>query len=313
MKSIIIVGRGKASRIHTMSYNKFSQKMDLYYADIDLPIGRVMEDNKLNPRDVIVDIVTPKEVFFDIIQICEDLGIYNIIVEKPFVCDSDFFKKHSKLNIIMVQNYIYSLTTNFVKDYLDKYGLKIKSIITNFSKNRIDESINMRGMSKLITENFEIEIPHQLYIADYLIGGESDLLLLEQKDMNNSDRILKNHGYSFSLVKNSDRIVSHQSDLTSNTLHKGLVVYCENDICIDVEYSIYNKNLECLKNSRVCVYKNRELILEKEIVDDNMYYCLKNYYDYFESGTYNKLYKQRILSFSKIMTEYKEFSKKYCK
>lgn len=312
MKNIILVGKGKASRIHTMSYNKFKNKFNLYYADIDISIKSIIDDNNLDVNNIIVDIVTPKEVFIDVIEICENLGLYNIIVEKPFVVDKDFFSKHPKLNIVMVQNYIYSLTTKIVKKYIKDNKLKIKSIMTNFSKNRINESINMRGMSKKITENYEIEVPHQIYICDYILNSKSTLLMLEQKDMHNFDRVLKKHGYSFSIVKNNEILISHLCDLTSNTLHKGMTICCEDNIVISVEYSIYDKDLNCLKNSKVVVYKDKNKILEKEIIDDNMYYCLKDYYEYFHSEKFNNIYKERILNFSDIMKEYKEFSNKYC-
>lgn len=312
MKDIIIVGRGKASRIHTMSYNKFKEKPNLYYADVDIPIKSIIDDNNLDINNVIVDIVTPKEVFIDVIETCEDLGLFNIIVEKPFVVEEEFFKKHPKLNVVMVQNYIYSLTTNYAKKYIEDNNLKVKSIMTNFSKNRINESIKMRGMSSKITENYEIEVPHQIYICDYILGGKSNLLLLEQKDMHNIDRTLKNHGYSFSLVKNKDVIISHQCDLTSNTLHKGMTIYCDNDVVISVEYSIYDKDLDCLRNSRVVVYKNKEKVLDEEIIDDNMYYCLKDFYEYFNKNNFDKKYIDRIINFSNIMKEYKNFSEEYC-
>lgn len=312
MRDVILVGKGKASRIHTMSYNKFKEKINLYYADIDIPIQKIIEDNNLDINNIIVDIVTPKEVFIDVIEACESLGLYDIIVEKPFVIEDDFFLKHPKLNIVMVQNYMYSVTTNYVKKYIEDNNLKIKSIMTNFSKNRINESIKMRGMSSKITENYEIEVPHQVYICDYILGGRSTLLMLEQKDMHNIDRTLKNHGYSFSLVRNKDVLISHQCDLTSNTLHKGMTIYCENNVVISVEYSIYDKDLDCLRNSRVVVYKDRKKILDEEIIDDNMYYCLKEYYEYFNSKKENNIYKERIINFSNIMKEYKGFSKEYC-
>ncbi len=295
-----------------MSYNKFKEKVNLYYADIDMPIQKVIKDNNLDINNIIVDIVTPKEVFIDVIETCESLGLHDIIVEKPFVIEDGFFLKHPKLNITMVQNYMYSLTTNYVKKYIEDNNLKIKSIMTNFSKNRINESIKMRGMSSKITENYEIEVPHQVYICDYILGGRSNLLMLEQKDMHNIVRTLKNYGYSFSLVKNKDILISHQCDLTSNTLHKGMTIYCENNIVISVEYSIYDKDLECLKNSRVVVYKDRKNILDEEIIDDNIYYCLKEYYEYFNSKKESNIYKERIINFSNIMKEYKEFSKEYC-
>ena len=212
----------------------------------------------------------------------------------------------------MIQNYMYSLTTNYAKKYIDDNNLTIRTITTNFSKNRINESIKMRGMSNKITENYEIEVPHQVYICDYLLGGKSELLFLEQKDMCNIDRTLKNHGYSYSLVRNNNILINHLCDLTSNTLHKGMTICCEGDVIISIEYSIYDKDLDCLKNSKVSIFKDKEKIEEVEIVDDNMYYCLKEYYEYFNTDKRNCKYIDRIKNFSNIMIQYEEFSKKYC-
>ena len=50
-----------------MSYNKFDKVPNLYYADVDIPIKIILKDNKLDVDNVIVDIVTPKEVFVEVI------------------------------------------------------------------------------------------------------------------------------------------------------------------------------------------------------------------------------------------------------
>lgn len=312
MKDILLVGKGKASKLHTSCYDKSGYVINKYYADIDEGIEEVITKNNLDKSNLIIDIVTPKEVFLDIIDTCERLGLYDIIIEKPFVVEDDFFLKHPKLKIIMVQNYMYSSVTNYVKKYLEDNKLVVKSISTNFSKNRISESLSGRGMVSKVTENYEIEVPHQVYICDYLLNNRSELLMLYQLPMVSDGVRLEKLGYGFSIMKNKDVSIVHTCDLTSNTLHKDFGVLCEDGYAIMVKYSTYDKELQCLNNGKVEVYKDGEKILEEAMFDDMMTYCLKYYYEVFNNGTYSDIYKKRILDFSKTMNEFKEFSSKYC-
>ena len=310
MKEVLIVGRGKASKLHTICYDKSGYNIKKYYADINEGIKEIIEKNKLDKENLIIDITTPKEVFFEIIDQCEKLGLYDIIVEKPFVVEEDFFIKHPKLNIVMVQNYIYSNVTNYLKKLLSTNNLKVKFMSTNFSKNRILESIKRRGMSSKITENIEVEIPHQIYLCDYILGEKSKLVFLEQKDMISENIRLKKYGHSYSIMKNTNSIITHTSDLTSNILQKQLCIYCDKDYSIIVNYPIYDANFKCLNDGKVEIFKDKIKIHEVNIVDDMMMYCLKEYYEIFNKKEYSNIYKERILSFSRSMIEFKTFSDK---
>ena len=119
MKDVLLVGKGKASILHTSCYEKSGYVIYKYYADIDEGIEEVIAKNNLDKSNLIIDIVTPKEVFLDIIDTCDRLELYDIIIEKPFVVEYDFFLKHPKLNKLMVQNYMYSSVTNYVKIYIE--------------------------------------------------------------------------------------------------------------------------------------------------------------------------------------------------
>ena len=68
MKDILLVGKGKASKLHTSCYDKSGYVINKYYADIDEGIEEVITKNNLDKSNLIIDIVTPKEVFLDIIS-----------------------------------------------------------------------------------------------------------------------------------------------------------------------------------------------------------------------------------------------------
>lgn len=198
MKDIIIVGTSKAGFLHFKSYNKLSNVGKIFFTDIKenasnkniktkkiyKSIIDTLSQNNLNSNNIIVDICTPKEEFYNIINQCISLDINNIIVEKPFIASKDFFNQYPNLHILMVQNYLYSNIISEIKKKIEENNFNIKLIYTNFSKNRINDSINRRGMSKKNTQNFEIEIPHQIYLADYILGenNKKEIIFKEQKD-----------------------------------------------------------------------------------------------------------------------------------
>lgn len=75
------------------------------------------------------------------------------------------------MNVVMVHNYMYSEIVIGIKEILKEKGLKPIIIYTNFSKNRTEESFNGRGMYKKVTRNIEHDIPHQVYISQFLLNN----------------------------------------------------------------------------------------------------------------------------------------------
>ena len=317
MKDIIIVGTSKAGFLHFKSYNNLSNVGKIFLADVKenvtnknikvkkiyRSIKDILLENNLNNKNVVVDICTPKEEFYNIINQCISLGINNIIVEKPFIPYKNFFEQNSELNILMVQNYLYSQITNEIKEKIRQNKFNIKMIYTNFSKNRINESLNRRGMSKNDTQNFEIEIPHQIYLVDYILGESSkkEIIFKEQKDFIFNNICIEKHGYGKLILEYDDKIVIHESDLVTNNTIKEITIVCDGGILIKGQFILYDKDLNKIKNGKVVIEKYQNIIYEKEFKeDDNMYYCLKEYYEDFNNTDILGKYRDRILKFSNI-------------
>ncbi len=320
MKDVIIVGTGKAGFLHYFSYKKFKNIGKLFFVDIsekmkneNIDVQKVYPtindaiiNNNLDISNIIVDICTPKSVFLDIINQCKELGIKDIIVEKPFIVKEEFFKENEELNIVMVHNYVYSKITIGIKEIIEKENLTPKMVYTNFSKNRLSESFKGRGMYKSVTRNIELDIPHQVYITQYILGNRpTKLLALDEKSIKQGDVVLEKHGYGKIITKKDDILVIHESDLTTNTTVREVTVVCDNDIIVQGEYFIYDKDLNKLKSGTIKIYKNSDVIKEINIdVDDNMYECLLEFYNYFNGISVGVDYKEQIKEFSKEMSIY---------
>lgn len=317
MKDIIIIGSGKAGFLHYNSYKKIKNIGKIFFVDISDKINNqyiecnkvyktindVIKVNNLDKANVIIDICTPNEEAYNIIEECQKFKINNIIVEKPFIVCKDFFEKHPEINILMVQNYLYSSLTNDIKEILNRQKYKIKLIYTNFSKNRTRDSLRKRGISKSVTRNFEIEMPHQLYLINYIINDDkgNKVLFSEERDFDIDGVKLLNHGYGKIIMNQDNILIIHESDLTTNSVSKEVIIVCENEIVIKANYLIYNEKLEILNKGYLSIFQNNKLMYEKIYdTDDNMYFCLNEYYEYFNTDNMKMEYAKSIVQFSNI-------------
>lgn len=321
MKDIIIVGTGKAGFLHYYSYKKFKQIGKIYFVDIDgkiknenieknkayLNLEDVIKEEKLDVKNTIVDICTPKSVFIDIIMECKRLNLKDILVEKPFIVNESFLAENRDLNIAMVHNYEYSKIVRKMKNILEQKELKPIIIYTNFSKNRTEESFNGRGMYKKVTRNVEHDIPHQVYISQFLLNDPKDtyLLLEEEKSMVKGKETLEKHGYSKIFTKKNGVYVIHESDFATNTKIREVIVVCDNNMVVRGEFLFYDKDLNKLKDGNVSIIDNNKIIYSEDIdYDDNMYECLLEIYQYFNTNVVSEKYREEIKNFSKEMNLY---------
>ena len=320
MKDLIVVGLSKAGSLHINAYNKMRNIGNIYYVDISgiiknqhirkQKVYRSVENacitNNLDSNNIIVDICVPKEEFYNIINQCIRLNIKNIIVEKPFIATEEFFNVNEQLNIIMMQNYLYSEITKDIVNFIKKENCKIKVILTDFSKNRIKDSINNRGFLKKVTQNFEIEMPHQIYLADYIVNSNKKINILykEQNDFKFDELVLEKHGYGKLIMSQDNILIMHKSDLMTNNTRKEISIICDNNLSINAKYLLYDNDMNIKQKGKLIIDNNNKVIIEKEYsIDDNMYKCLNEYYKYFNDNKRNDKYISRILRFSKIFKE----------
>ena len=317
MNYILIIGTGKAALLHYRAYCMFVSQENIFFIDpyfkqdnnkiiVFTSIEEALKKLNVSKKNSIVEICTPWSEFINLIKKCKDNGLYNIIVEKPFIINNDMLDSLCKeLNIVMIQNYLYSEITKTIKKIIKDNNLNIIKISTEFSKNRIYDSGRMRGITNgKIPTVFEIEIPHQLYIVDYLLetGGNEDVYNVVAKDMNLKNYILKNHGFGFIEAKYNNIYIEHISNLMAKSTKKSINIFCEGNILITGDYIIYDKNLKKTNDGKIIVMKNGKTIYQKVFeVDDNILSCLSDYYKYFSTSDVNDKYINRIRYFNKLM------------
>lgn len=315
MKKIILMGTGKAGLIHYKSYKKMGVDKDLIFVDINknsnyfkheviyTSLGEAFARNNLNANNVIVDIAVPKDAFYQVIEQCKTFGIKNIIVEKPFVLKNK--EDFNELNIVMVENYLYSKIFKYIKTFIKDNDLKISSIYSNFSKNRKQNSVDKRGMVKEVVNCFNIEMPHQIYMTQDLINKDPQLLFKHANDMVVGDIVLKNHGEGLLILKYNDVVTYTYSNLMTDSLEKYIVVTTKDNYVIRGDFFTYTPDLNVIKKGGVQIYKNGELINQIEFEEDDMMtYMLQEFIDYFNENKKDGIYRQRIEEFSNFYNKY---------
>lgn len=313
---IIIVGTGKAAYLHYLKYLKIGVGNILFYDktinnkyiknNVYLSMNELMANHEIDIGNTIVDICTPFFEFTSIINYFIALGFTKFIVEKPFIVNDNYFSDKKDIKILMIENYKYSLITKYISDYINDNNLLIKSIKINFSKNRLKDSINKRGFSNYkSTNNYEIEMPHEIYIANYFIGDclHKNYKSLYLRDMVYNDLTFEKHGYGLIEYETQKTNVRLESNLMTKYARKSIEIVCSKDIVIYGEYIIYDSQFNVIKPGKITINNNNNCILKKEFFeDDNMYYCLAEYLRILNSDCNFEKYKDEIISFSKELT-----------
>lgn len=319
MKDIIIIGTGKAAFLHFNSYKKIQNIGNIYFVDIkstsdffkDIKIYSsildVIKENSLDIKNLLIDICTPWRAFESVINECVDLGLNNILVEKPFIVNDTYFDKYKNINIMMIQNYLFSDLTIDAKEIIKHRNLKIDSIFTNFSKNRVIDSSKQRGFSNgTSTTIFEIEFPHQIYLANYFLDNRKKNVInyIKTSDLIFDNVTYKHHASVFVIAKKGNKKIVHQGNMTINPIKKSIIILFKNSYVLELNYIIYN-SLEVIKPGVLNLYKNNKLIEHKTYEkDDNMYKNISYAYNYFNSAKANKRNIEIIKDFSKEILEY---------
>lgn len=315
IRNIIIVGTGKAANLHYQKYKKIGGlqiffldvKKSSRYIDSDkiyLSIEKLINDNNLVFNDTITDICTPCSEFKNVIDDLILLGEHNFIIEKPFIVEDDYFSDKKDINFLMVENYKYSEITKYIDDYLKNNNLTIKNLYINFSKDRINDSMKLRGISdkNKIPTCFEIEMPHEIYLANYFVNIKQksyNRILLG--DMNCTNLSLSRHGYgyiNYSDNSNSKNIIL-ESDLMNKSNDRFIRIECDDGTKIFGSYLTYDSDFVRETSGIVNIIKDGQHIKKIFEIDDNMFLCLKNYLYILNNKINNDAFKNDILNFSR--------------
>ena len=313
MKNIIIVGTGKAAYLHHLKYKKLGYQ-NIYFLDnkitktyidstnIFYSIDSLLSTNIFEPEYTVVDICTPCSIFMDIIDDFISKGMINFIVEKPFIVPDNYFDDKEGIKFIMMENYKYSLITNDIIKFLKSQNVNIKKIRIDFSKDRINESMSKRGISSdNIPTNFEIEMPHEIYLADYLVdNGVKHYHTIYLENMKRGDVTLPKHGYGLIKYVRNDVEIVLESNLMKNPNRRFIEIEFDGGF-IRANYIIYDGLFNKKNDGVIEITTGSDKKTLYYDLDDNMYYSLKRYLYDLDKGLNISTYKSEILNFSQTL------------
>ena len=196
------------------------------------------------------------------------------------------------MNIIVVKNYTYSQASIKANEFIEKKHLIIESIISDFSKNRRDESYQMRAFEtqKDNLSIWEVEVPHLIYLNNYFGEKPQEILEVKSNDMVFVDKRLKNLGSGKLVYKTKNNITcSVYSNLESEATIRKIDIICNRGYSLHIVYPpIPNSNEELLSSLEI---KGDGRLIDKYYFhdDNNIYNMLLDYLKIFKEKNVNKL------------------------
>lgn len=292
--TIIIVGCGKAGFLHLNSYKKIISlkniPLNLFFIDrlkkpkwgnnsateykIYDSIDSLIQENYIDKNETIIDLCLPAGTMLTYIKYLKNCGFKNFICEKPFV----FYKEKENvksilkdLNILVVENYKYSKAIEIAKSIIDTNKLLPKIVYAEFNKDRKLDTENGRAFISLKSELpvWEVEIPHLVYVCNYLFG-DVDILFKKSEDMIINDRIYKSHKKGVIVGINNDNCVFIMTSNLNSDFKREIKIVFERG---------YNLQIYFLKNNKTNLmwYHNNKLIKDYSLDEDNMFNMLYDY------------------------------------
>jgi predicted dehydrogenase len=303
MVDIIIVGCGVQSRAHIACYAKLKEMFDLNIAGVVDPDQKHLNafqhlfnelgfdargtlfknklseiTKELNISNSIVDILTPNNCHYPCAKEAIDMGVKRIIIEKPLAHDISDAMNIEKLSgaIGVVENYLFSSITQYIKKFIEEQKLKPLFIKTEFSKDRRVESSGGRGVSGAYSPHtFSIEIPHQVAVVSYILGFPERVCDAWCIDMLLSEGRIPNLGEGAITLAHKDRVASYnfsclQGHRHLSTRYRTIRIYCEEAFTIFGYYPT-TSDLE----GTILVYRDQDLVERHKLIADSMTETLK--------------------------------------
>lgn len=307
MTDIVIAGAGKAGFLHCSAYFKMHRQgmCDIRRVRLVDPTGKPGPDladflareglslpvhadpadlPPLDPDHTIIDLCLPSRLLARGLREWAARGFRKFVVEKPLLVspeDQDVFELVRSRSVILVQNYLHSKVHKCICRLIADHDLRPLMILTNFSKDRRQDSARGRAFADgIVPSVFEIEMPHQLYIGNHLGGPMTGIYHLDARDMVIGDRVLSNHGEGVVVGSNADgNLFVHYSSLAADRVVRSIDIFFRDDYCLHGIYAPICENLNDLK-AGVILRKGKATLAQHVFVsgDDNMLGMIRHAY-----------------------------------
>jgi predicted dehydrogenase len=245
-----------------------------YYCQLEAVRG-------FDPESTVVHICTPPEDHLRTIRRVAELGYTRIIVEKPLaispgeVAQIRSLQKKWDLDLLVVAVWLSSQLTSWLKQAVDtkRYG-RLLDLTIEQHKPRFLRTF--RDTSHLTA--FEVELPHQVALAFYLAGQESQVLDASCAHMQlgnktipymGNARMFMQHGSGVHSILFSNLMASARERFVKLVFHEHTILgYFP--ASRDIHYSdltVYDENSRVLESQR--------------LEDDPLTTCFREYYGYY--------------------------------
>lgn len=273
MFDVVIIGFGKAGQLHynVLKHLQRSVIDNIYFFDPFLPFKANFEHlridkeklEKMAPNaNLVLDVCSNADNHMEWIEFAVRRKIRKVIVEKPLVTDPNDLKiipLHDAASAFFVVNYNYLCSPVLVEiaKIIRQDNLRIKIVITNFSKNRVADALQKRGVNKDGDQlhNFLIEMPHQISIVSSLLKLDCAIEKCISEDMAHSEHVLRNHGCGLVVLSHPGGIQStHYSDLKNHETTRQILIETLQGLTIKGNFGQapdYQGTVEVLRGGRV--------------------------------------------------------------
>lgn len=163
-----------------------------------------------------------------------------MIVEKPLAHSLEEAYRFLELSgtVHVLENYLFSAVTAIMRDCVQSLGCRPCFMRTEFSKDRRPDSSRGRGMSPgYVPHVFSVEVPHQIAVANRVLGSVGQVVDAWEHDMVLPDGALAGHGEGAITLMHEGGVASYnfsclQGFRHMSATHRTATVYCTGDMRI---------------------------------------------------------------------------------
>ncbi|KPA15682.1 oxidoreductase [Candidatus Magnetomorum sp. HK-1] len=329
-QSIIVVGSGKAALLHLNAYIKLwkGKNFPIIYVIagdvVDYNVKNIVKSYspfiqfitfrqaaKLNLPSTLIDVCSPSQTHKAVIERMFDIGFTRFLVEKPLVTtirDLESIKDLS-ISLMVMQNYMYSKATKKALELIRGGEIIPESMLSLFCKNRIQDTIQMRGFSGCNPPHtFTIELPHQLYLAAAFLGSAS-VCSVRAQSMRVGNALFSGHGAGHITLEHKKSAANgsinfnsfHFSCLFSNVCVRRVLIAGQDRKTLIIEYPVIKDALV----SKIVLKKDGTTIYQEIFKNDDMmaraleyyYTCMKMKQSKYAGGhDYNSLENELMIT-----------------
>lgn len=226
----------------------------------------------------VVDVVTTNSAHHAVAASAAAQDVRGIIVEKPIADSVEHARCICALDrpVYVMESYVFSDISRFAGDYVRDRGLTPRLVKTEFSKDRRQDSAEGRGMLAGYSPHvFDVEIPHQIALARYLLGPWESVCDAWCHDMILPDGRIADHGEGAITLLHRGGATSYNFSCLQGFHHLSITyrtarIYCEDGINV---FCYYPSTVDL--SGSVLVYRGGQLVERYAFVDDSLTQALR--------------------------------------